>query len=185
MNRILTGTDTASAPRYVALGEAVVDRFTRSVYLDGRAQQLEPRVAGVLDCLVAEAGIPVTREVLLDRVWGADGSDEALTQTVSRLRRLMGDSVEIRTQPRVGYILVTPPRVSEGPQAAAQAGAMAMTAVEPQRSLSLWAGITIGALGMALAAAIIFFSFFRIEREVEFITADHPLAEEAAALNRE
>ena len=185
MNRILTGNDTASSPRYVALGDTVVDRFARSVHLDGRAQQLEPRVAGVLDCLVAEAGIPVTREALLDRVWGADGSDEALTQTVSRLRRMLGDSVEIRTQPRVGYVLVTLPRVSEGPEAAAETGATAMASVEPQRSLPLWAGITIGALGMALAAAIIFFSFFRIEREVEFITVDHPLAEEAAALDRE
>lgn len=185
MNRILTGTDTASAPRYLALGDAVVDRFARSVHLDGRAQQLEPRVAGVLDCLVADAGIPVTRETLLDRVWGAEGSDEALTQTVSRLRRLLGETVEIRTQPRVGYVLVTPVHASDGPETASVTGAAAAAVVEPQRALPLWAGITIGALGMALAAAIIFFSFFRIEREVEFITADHPLAEEAATLNRE
>jgi len=185
MNRILTGKDTASSPRYIALGDAVVDRFARSVHLDGKAQQLEPRVAGVLDCLVAEAGIPVTRAALLDRVWGADGSDEALTQTVSRLRRMLGESVEIRTQPRVGYVLATKPRPSPGPETAAVTGGSAASVVEPQRSLPLWAGITIGALGMALAAAIIFFGFFRIEREVEFITVDHPLAEEAAALDRE
>jgi len=185
MNRILTGTDTTSSPRYITLGDAVVDRFARSVHLDGRMQQLEPRVAGVLDCLVAEAGIPVTREALLDRVWGADGSDEALTQTVSRLRRLLGESVEIRTQPRVGYVLVTPPRASDGPETSALSMTAASAADVPQRSLPLWAGMTIGALGMALAGAILFFSFFRIEREVEFITVDPPRAGEAAALDRE
>lgn len=178
MNRIVTGTETASAARYVGLGDAIFDRFARTLDADGRVQQLEPRVSGVLECLIENAGIPVTRDSLLDRVWGEDGSDEALTQTVSRLRKLLGGSAEIRTQPKVGYVLATQPRTLSAPGEGARQPAAAAPP-PPRPGIPLWAGITMGALGMALAAVIVFFSFFRIERETEIITYDPDVAEAA------
>lgn len=180
MNRIVTDPEHRSTPRHFALGDAVFDRFTRTLSVAGREHRLEPRLAGVLECLMAEAGIPVTRETLLDQVWGQDGSDEALTQSVSRLRRMLGASCEIRTMPKIGYVLMADPVPVERPDMARETDeTVAARQSRSSRSIPMWAGIVIGALGMALAGVIIFFVFFGFEREIEFITVEHPLADEA------
>ncbi|WP_255554593.1 winged helix-turn-helix domain-containing protein [Sphingomicrobium clamense] len=74
--------------------------------LGGREQRLEPRIAGLLDHLLDRPGETLGREELLDEVWGDEGSDEALTQAVSRLRQYLGDRSLIRTEPRKGYRLM-------------------------------------------------------------------------------
>lgn len=77
--------------------------------LDGREQRLEPRLAALLDTLVGRAGETISREELLDLVWADEGSDEALTQAISRLRQFLGNHELIRTLPREGYRLNTRP----------------------------------------------------------------------------
>jgi len=72
---------------------------------------LEPRVSEVLAKLISTSG-PVSRRELIDEIWGIMGSDEALTQAVSRLRREISDSTRpykiIKTVPRYGYELDVP-----------------------------------------------------------------------------
>ena len=54
--------------------------------------KLEPRVAYLLYYLAENAGVPVSRAELTDRVWsGMVVSDEALTGAVNKLRNAFGD----------------------------------------------------------------------------------------------
>jgi len=92
----------------VRLGEFVFiaeKRLLRSAHAD---VTLEPRVSEVLVKLISAPG-PVSRRELIDEIWGIIGSDEALTQAISRLRREMSDSTRpykmIKTVPRYGYEL--------------------------------------------------------------------------------
>lgn len=96
--------------RSVSIGETVFDRDRSLLAANGDSIRLEPKVAGVLSILIEHGMTPVTRDELLDRVWGDDGSDEALTQAVSRLRRIAGPTELIVTVPRVGYQLASVPR---------------------------------------------------------------------------
>ena len=87
---------------------------------DGVEVRLEPRVMQVLACLLAADGEPVTRDALMQQVWGHEYvTEDALNRTVSKLRRVIADelhcSAEIETIPKTGYRLVQP----EGTQPAA------------------------------------------------------------------
>lgn len=93
------------------IGEFGFDSGARTLISAAGETILEPRVAEVLQMLARTLG-PVSRRDLLSHVWGAQGSDEALTQAVSRLRHALGDNHRphryIRTISRVGYQLGEP-----------------------------------------------------------------------------
>ncbi|MEM9670312.1 MAG: winged helix-turn-helix domain-containing protein [Pseudomonadota bacterium] len=76
-------------------------------------ERLEPRLGGVLALLVTHYPEPVTRDMFLDLVWDGDGSDEALTQAISRMRKILKDSSLIHTLPRIGYRLTEQPMQTE------------------------------------------------------------------------
>ena len=63
--------------------------------------------------LVQRGQAIVTRDEFLETVWDNDGSDEALTQAISRLRKILGDNTLIETVPRTGYRLAVLPHKSE------------------------------------------------------------------------
>lgn len=100
-----TGSPTAIPPlwRFDSVGQ--------HLHGPGGSRHLTPREAAVLACLVeAGSGCPVTRKVLLDRVWAdAEVGDEALSVVISRLRnhlrRAGVGGVVIRTVPKTGYML--------------------------------------------------------------------------------
>ena len=75
---------------------------------------LEPKIMDVLVCLACHQGEVVTRDVLLDEVWGrVIVSDDAVTRCISELRTILGDTEReerayIRTIPRRGYSLIMP-----------------------------------------------------------------------------
>ncbi|WP_425408692.1 winged helix-turn-helix domain-containing protein [Hyphococcus sp.] len=91
---------------HIRLGAATYDPKLRIVTANGGAQPLEPKLGELLVLLATSDG-PVSRDALLDRIWGDEGSDEALTQAVSKLRRALGDVNRpyaiIQTVPRYGY----------------------------------------------------------------------------------
>ncbi len=73
--------------------------------------KLEPRVAYLLYYLAENAGTPVSRAELTDRVWsGVVVGDEALTTAINKLRNAFGDDSHhpevIKTIPKVGYQLI-------------------------------------------------------------------------------
>ncbi len=81
---------------------------TRVLVQDGEEFTLEPKLGQILSMLSRADG-PVSRQHILDELWGFEGSDEALTQAISRLRRAFGDTTRpykfITTLPGDGYQL--------------------------------------------------------------------------------
>ena len=96
----------------------------------GRELRLEPRVMQVLACLLEAGGQPVTRDALMQRVWGHEFvTEDALNRTVSKLRKFISDELqceaEIETIPKTGYRLVQPDAATAPAEPALQRKRMA------------------------------------------------------------
>lgn len=125
------------APR-LAFGEVSIDVESRHVRTPGGTSRLEPRAFDLLLTLAERPGLTVSRDHLLETVWGQnDGSGAALNLAVTQLRQALGDDDlaprYIETVPWIGYrwIYQAPPeraRWSLGPVLEA-AGAMLAIAV--------------------------------------------------------
>ena len=77
---------------------------------DGVEIRLEPRIMQVLVCLVSARGEPVTRDELMQRVWGHEYvTEDALNRAVSRLRKVLAEELHadlaIEAIPKTGYRL--------------------------------------------------------------------------------
>ncbi len=96
----------------VRVGEWRVEPLRGALFdPDGKSHHLKPKVMDVLLCLAEHAGQPVTRDELIECVWGERGaSDEVLTKAVSELRQVLGDTAGlpryIETIPKRGYRLI-------------------------------------------------------------------------------
>lgn len=99
-----------SALTRIKIHNTQINLATREVTREGYTCRLEPRVMTVLRALIFAEGQAVSREHLMDEIWGhEDGSDESLTQAISKLRRAIGDDTNsiIKTIPKFGYHLTT------------------------------------------------------------------------------
>ena len=103
MSHLESPTPT-SAYRF-AIGEIICDISEGTIETNSELFRLEPRLCGVLALLVQRGSTTITRDEFLETVWDNEGSDEALTQAISRLRKLLGDPAFIETVPRIGYRL--------------------------------------------------------------------------------
>ena len=103
------GLGREEQPGPFLLGDLGIDYAERRVTLEGRPVQLTANEYGVLHQLSTHAGMVLTHDQLLLRVWGVGHSgDTGLVRSiVRRLRRKLGDDAEnptyIVTEPRVGY----------------------------------------------------------------------------------
>ena len=95
------------APAIVRRGDLVVDRARHRVSRAGAPLTLTRKEFGVLECLAAAEGAPVSAEELLEHVWDAhaDPFSNTVAVTVGRLRRKLGDPPLIETVVGVGYRL--------------------------------------------------------------------------------
>lgn len=100
---------TAAAERVLRFGTLELNRDTREVFLDGRPIHLTPRELDLLEVFMLHPRQVMTRDVLLDRVWGTDylGDGNLIEVHVSALREKLGDQDRrlIRTVRGVGYAL--------------------------------------------------------------------------------
>lgn len=83
-----------------------VDFTARSVFVEGKAVQLFPREYDLLFYMVRNIGIALTRETLLNKVWGYDyfGNDRTLDTHIKLLRKNLGTYADcIVTLRGVGY----------------------------------------------------------------------------------
>jgi DNA-binding winged helix-turn-helix (wHTH) protein/Flp pilus assembly protein TadD len=113
-------------------GPFVVDPTRYRILRGETAVELTPKLLDLLLHLLDHAGELVTKEQLLDAVWGdANVTENALAQAVSELREALGDHPAapqyIKTVARRGYRFVAPVErtkspVSTSPQAATVAG---------------------------------------------------------------
>jgi tetratricopeptide (TPR) repeat protein/DNA-binding winged helix-turn-helix (wHTH) protein len=82
-------------------------------------ERLASKAVEVLLCLAAQPGELVTREELLEKVWGKDaGSQEALSRAIGEIRHALHDHHDdpkyIQTLPRRGYRLLVTPASADG-----------------------------------------------------------------------
>lgn len=92
----------------LAIGSLDFDLRSGDLKSGDEVRRLEPRAAAVLAVLAGARGEIMPRQTLLDRCWGeGEGSDEALTQAVAQIRRILealGESgARIETLAKRGY----------------------------------------------------------------------------------
>jgi DNA-binding response OmpR family regulator len=89
----------------LALGSIVIDRNAREVTVDNGQIELTAKEFDLLACLAENAGFVLTRDRLLDLVWGFDfpGGTRTVDVHVASLRRKLGCPEMIRTVRGSGY----------------------------------------------------------------------------------
>lgn len=91
-------------------GEAVVDRKRFTVTLSGATLELTPRELNLLEVFFRSKGEVLSRDTLLNEVWGIDylGTTRTLDQHIAQLRKKIGDSGArlIKTIHGTGYQFV-------------------------------------------------------------------------------
>ena len=97
------------------LKDAWVEPLKGEVRVHGRSVHLPPKAMEVLLSLASRPCTLVTREVLIERAWGAGhGSAELLGRAISEIRHALDDHADepvfIQTLPRRGYRLIVTPQ---------------------------------------------------------------------------
>jgi two-component system, OmpR family, alkaline phosphatase synthesis response regulator PhoP len=111
---ILRRTDvTARGGRPIVVGSLRIDPRRRDAYVDSRNLELRAREFDLLAALARDPGVVLTRDALLEDVWGTDfpGETRTVDVHVAEVRKKLGDDgPQIETVRGVGYRLVPPPR---------------------------------------------------------------------------
>lgn len=94
----------------VAFRDITLDLSSRTLRREGKAVELSKKEMDLLECFIRNKGQTLTRELLLNRVWGPESSveDGNLDNYIYFLRRRLrqvGSQVAIRTVRSVGYCL--------------------------------------------------------------------------------
>ena len=91
--------------RQLAHGPLQIDAGRREVHVDGKEVQLAPKEFDLLWELLDHRGLVLTRDQLLERVWGYTfaGDTRTVDVHVRQLRRKLGDASPIVTVWGVGY----------------------------------------------------------------------------------
>ena len=110
MKAVLRRTDGRSAEDVLALDDVVLNRQAREVAVDGRTVELTTKEFDLLATLLENPGIVVSRDQLLDRVWGMTypGGTRTVDVHVAQLRRKLARPELIRTVRGAGYKTVRP-----------------------------------------------------------------------------
>ena len=109
---ILRRTRRAARPQApVHVGDLTIDPARHEVTIAGQPVELRPKEFDLLLALAEHRGIVLSREQLLNLVWGYDfyGETRTVDVHIAHLRKRLGDSasVEIETVLAVGYKLVS------------------------------------------------------------------------------
>jgi DNA-binding response OmpR family regulator len=103
------GSSTAE-PTRLAAGDLVLDRLERWATRSGRVLDLQPKEFALLELLLSHPGRPVSRTMILEKLWGYhfDPQTNVVDVLVSRLRAKVDrgcDRRAIRTMRGVGYVV--------------------------------------------------------------------------------
>lgn len=101
---------TVEEDRFLSLGDVFLDDEKHTVYVRDVPCSLTFKEYGLLKLLLRNAGIVVTREIILERVWGIDfeGESRTLDMHIRTLRQKLGEAGNmIRTVRNVGYMIDT------------------------------------------------------------------------------
>ena len=102
---VLRRAEPGSSDEIATLGEIVVDRAARAVTVAGDTVELTAKEFDLLAYLIDHTGIVLTRERLLDRVWGLTfpGGTRTVDVHVAQLRKKLARPESIRTIRGTGY----------------------------------------------------------------------------------
>lgn len=110
---VLRRAGTKPRPGVREQGDFVLDHRRREVCIQGGEPiSLTPLEARLLDYLLANTGMVLTAEAIIDHVWGPEGGDrDMLRQVIHRLRNKVepdaSDPIFIETVPGIGYGLTS------------------------------------------------------------------------------
>jgi DNA-binding response OmpR family regulator len=108
---VLRRATRETTPSTLRVGDVALDADAREVRVGDRAVQLRLKEFDLLATLMEESNVVLSREQLLERVWGYDfyGDTRTVDVHIARLRDKLADSdLEIETVWGVGYKLVAP-----------------------------------------------------------------------------
>ena len=110
MKAVLRRTDGRGAEEVLTLADVELNRNAREVVVDGQVVELTTKEFDLLATLLENPGIVVSRDQLLDRVWGMTypGGTRTVDVHVAQLRRKLGRPELIRTVRGAGYKTVRP-----------------------------------------------------------------------------
>jgi two-component system alkaline phosphatase synthesis response regulator PhoP len=100
---------TVRTPGPIHVGDVTIDPARREAVIAGQAVELRPKEFDLLATMAEHKGIVLSREKLLELVWGYDfyGETRTVDVHIAHLRkRLATSNVEIETVLSVGYKLV-------------------------------------------------------------------------------
>jgi two-component system alkaline phosphatase synthesis response regulator PhoP len=105
---ILRRVDHRSDDEVLSARDIVLRRDSRDVTVAGQLVELTSKEFDLLACFLEHPGIVLSRERLLDLVWGITypGGTRTVDVHVAQLRRKLGESEGIRTVRGAGYKLV-------------------------------------------------------------------------------
>ena len=99
---------TMEEDKFLTLGDIFLDDEKHMVYVKDAPCSLTFKEYELLKLLLPNAGIVVTREIILERVWGIDfeGESRTLDMHIRTLRQKLGEAGSmIRTVRNVGYMI--------------------------------------------------------------------------------
>jgi DNA-binding response OmpR family regulator len=114
MRRVRPGHKPLTAAHQLACEGLRLDRLARRVWIDDHEASMTPKAVALLEYLMTHPDELVTRERLLDAVWGWDypAGTRAVDTRIAELRRVLGDDAStptyIETVPGQGYRFISP-----------------------------------------------------------------------------
>jgi DNA-binding response OmpR family regulator len=105
MKAVLRRSEPQERRESLTLADVVLDRESRDVTVAGAPVELTTKEFDLLAFFMANSGIVVSRDLLLDRVWGVEypGGTRTVDVHVAQLRRKLGRPTLIRTLRGSGY----------------------------------------------------------------------------------
>ena len=104
---VLRRVDGGPAPEVMQIGEVAIDAGRREVRVAGEPVEFTTKEFDLLRYLAERPGLALSRQQILDGVWGYDWYGDARTVDVhiAQVRKKVGDAAQIKTVRGVGYRL--------------------------------------------------------------------------------
>lgn len=87
------------------IADVALDRATRTVTRDGRSVAVTPREYELLELFLRHPGEVLSKELILERLWGYAFDDNLVEVYVGYLRRKLGEPTLLHTIRGAGYVL--------------------------------------------------------------------------------
>jgi DNA-binding response OmpR family regulator len=117
LRRIQAGQPSLAGADQLRSGSLLFERRARRVTVEGKRVELTPKALALLEYLMTHPDELVTRERLLDAVWGWDypAGTRTVDTRIAELRRVLADEANapryIETAPAQGYRYIAPVEV--------------------------------------------------------------------------